>query len=131
MKYMEILMFVLCINVSIYLMSSTGMFSVFGNTYEMIAEKEWIEGYNETAHNETLEWANPDILDYMLALGVGLWKGIVTVFQIFFQIILLAPTLNKLGIPLDAALIISSPVYFIYLWGIFQVITGKSGKQME
>lgn len=131
MKYIDILFFVLCINVSLYLISSIGISSVLGGAHEMEAEVGWIEEYNKTASATTLEWQNPTILDYMLALGVTLWKGIVMFFQIFIQVVLLQPTLVMLGIPSLPATIISTPVYFIYVWGIFQILTGKGGKQME
>jgi len=131
MKYMDILMFVFCFNVGIYLMSATGIFNALGGTYDMTAKTEWLESYNETAQSQSLEWSNPDVLDYMLALGVGLWTAITIMFTIFFQVTLLAPTLIMLGVDPVIALILSTPIYFIYLWGIAQFISGKSGRNME
>lgn len=131
MKYMDILMFVFCFNVAILFMSETGIFNALGGTYDMTAETAWLESYNATASSQSLEWSNPDVLDYMLALGVGIWTAFTTVFTIFFQIVLLAPTFIRLGIPATIAWILSMPVYMIYLWGIIQFLSGRSGRNME
>ena len=131
MKYMDIIMFVLCFNVAIYFMSATGIFNAIGGTWVMTPETDWIEDYRETSLNQSLEWSNPDVLDYMLALGVGIWTAFTTVFTIFFQIVLLTPTLINLGVDPAIALILSSPIYMIYLWGIIQFLSGRSGRNME
>lgn len=131
MKYMDILMFVFCFNVGIYLMSATGIFNAFGGMYDMTAEIAWLESFNATAVSQSLEWSNPDVLDYMLALGVGIWTAFTLIFQVLFQVVLLAPTLVRLGIPATIAVIFSMPIYLIYIWGIIQFLSGKSGRNIE
>ena len=131
MKYMDILMFIICFNVAVYFMAATGMFNAIGGTRTMTPDKELLKLYNATAHSYKIEWSNPDVLDYMLALGVGLWTTITIMFSIFFQVTLLAPTLIQLGVDPTIAVIIATPIYFIYLWGIIQFLSGKSGSNME
>lgn len=131
MKYIDILMFVFCFNVGLYFMSAVGIFNALGGTYDMSAETKWLESYSDTAQNQSLAWSNPDVLDYMLALGVGIWTALTTVFTILFQVVLLAPTLIQLHVPPTIAIILSMPIYLIYLWGIIQFLSGRSGRNME
>lgn len=132
MRYVDILIFVFCLNVSLYLMTTIGLHNVMGNAQVMQPEISWISAINETAYTQT-EITSTGIqeLDYMLAIGTMLWKGIALLADILIHVVMLAPTLHELGVPLDVAIIISSPVYLIYLWGLIQFFTGKSGRDME
>ena len=131
MRYLDILMFVFCINVAIFLMAEIGLFTVFGGYHVITAEETYIRSFNQSASTLGINWSNPSVLDFTLATGVTVWSGIVTLFTIFASIVLLAPTLVSLGVPANVALIISSPIYFIYLWGIAQFLTGRSGRNIE
>lgn len=131
MKYIDVIMFILCFNVAIYFMSATGIFNALGGTWEMTPEIKWLTSYRDTALNQSLTWANPNVLDYMLALGIGIWTAFVTILTIFFQIVLLTPTLINLGVDPTIAVILSTPIYMIYLWGLIQFLSGRSGRNME
>lgn len=131
MKYIDIIMFILCFNVAIYFMSATGIFNALGGTWKMTPEAEWLTSYRDRALNQSLAWANPNVFDYMLALGVGIWTAFVTILAIFFQIVLLTPTLINLGVDPVIAVILSTPIYMIYLWGLIQFLSGRSGRNME
>lgn len=131
MKYMDVIMFILCFNVAILFMAESGIFNAIGGTYVLIAERTWIDSYRETSLNQSLAWSNPDVLDYMLALGVGIWTAFTIIFTVFFQVVLLSPTIEALGVDPGIALILSMPIYLIYLWGIVQFLSGRSGRNIE
>jgi len=131
MRYLDILMFVLCINIAIFIMSEMQVYKAFGDTQVMTAETEWIESYNETARAETVTPTNPLEFDFWIAAGMMVWKAIAMLLRVFASIILLYPMLLQLGVPSTMALGISSVIYFIYLWGIIQFFSNRSGKNIE
>jgi len=131
MKYIDVIMFILCFNVAILFMAETGIFNALGGIYIMTADMKFLKLYNATASTESLEWPNPNIFDYMLALGVGIWTAFTLIFKLFFQVTLLAPTLIAIGVDPTISWILSTPIYMIYMWGLIQFLSGRSGRNME
>lgn len=135
MRYLDIIIFVLCLNVGLFMMNEVNLFGAFGDASRPNYEKAWIESYNETMQEEGRGVAGPKGLpesgDYLALMGALIGTGIDMLFRFFFQVVLFFPTLLALKIPIEIALPLSYPIWAIYAWGIFQVVTGRSGKQME
>lgn len=129
MRYMDILIFILCINVAAILIDVSGVPNMFNNAHRPLYDRIWVESYQGTLNAFGIDWNNPP--DDFATGALGLLTGIGSLLSFMFQVVLLAPTLVNLGVPTVIAYWLAIPVWVIYLWGVVQFISGRSGRNME
>jgi len=63
---------------------------------------------------------------YEIATSVGgvLLSGLVMALTI-------VPLLLSLGVPADIAILLNAPIWFVYGWGMLQLMTGRATKTMD
>lgn len=126
MKFISIVIFILCLHVSVALVNASGIFPNY-----MLPHEEWWGNIDEQRlKEETYVQGNvePD-------LDMGLWdfvKGVFYfVYSFGFGIIVFPYTLAMLGLQSPFIYYLSIPVYLLYLLGWFQILANRQTKSMR
>ena len=125
MKYYEIIIFVLCLHVSVAIVNATGMFHT---TQEH--DKEWFnrllistgDQYSQNqVQTESDSWG---IGDFVKGLGIFIWNFAVGIFVI-------PATLGAFGLVSPYVYYISVLIYAIYIAAIAQIVANRDFKGMS
>lgn len=126
MKYITIVIFILCLQVASGLLNATGIMPKY-----MLPHEEWWDSIDaETI--EAQQYAKGEVendIDFGLADFV---KSLFIFFYTFgFGIIVVPYTFTVLGIPVEISVLISMPVYLMYFLAFIQLAGNRTTSSMR
>lgn len=126
MKVYEIVLFIFLINIMIALANATFLFNV-----HLVPNQEFINTINNTYQNASF-YDSPVSQEGFLGDFWGVLKSI-GYFATIFAVGVAFPgyVLIQFGVPVTIALIISVPVWFLYVVGFIQLIRGAGFEGMS
>lgn len=126
MKYVTIVLFILCLQVAVAIINVTGLTPSF-----MLPHDEWWGNIDK----ETLkaqQYAKGEVTGG-IDLGIGdIVKSIFVFFYVCgFGIIVVPYTFTLLGVPLAIGAYLSIPVYFMYFMAFIQIVGNRTTGAMR
>jgi len=131
MRTWDIFFFMLLLSASIAFVNQIGLFN---EDYIATPQESEYTLYNLNSLNESLstEIENKGVVDYLMLGGMILWQGVIMVFNMAANAVVLYPMLvDKFGIPTALAALMQVAFVAITIWGIVQFISGRSGRNIE
>lgn len=126
MKYVTIVLFLMCMQVGVALLNATGLTPNF-----MMPHEEWWSNVDEESI-KAKQYAKGE-LDAEIDFGVGDFvKSLFIFFVTFaFGIIVVPYTLTLLGVPFAIATYLSMPVYIMYFLAFIQLAGNRTTSSMR
>lgn len=128
MKIYSIAMFLLCLNISIALINTSGIFLVGAQENQQLNDnsKGFVEGEGLLDNSVTSEQTavNLGFGDFIKGFGY-----FITNFAL--SVVVLPYLLNQIGLSWAIAFMVSLPIYAVYAAGIIQFISNRSFSNME
>lgn len=150
MRATDIAFFIIFINMSIAVMTTT-FFPAMG--YPAFTQTQAAQGTNNTGSNGTTtgyiigsgSYESNNASIYSIVGGAKaqapdpitggimmLWAAVSFIITVFVQSLFLLPTLiSVFHIPAPIAILFQTIIWISYGWGIMQMMSGRSGSQME
>lgn len=125
MKYYEIVVFILCLHVSVAMVNATGIFHTGIQHNEAWFNRLYLSTQDEYAQ-EQVESDNQDwgVGDFLKGLGIFIWNFGV-------GIIIVPTTLGAFGLTSPYIYYLSVLIYFIYVAAIAQFVSDRQIKVMS
>lgn len=127
MKFVEIALFLLCIQLSIGIVNALGIFEV-SKQYQ----SDWVDSLNtEAQNNKDKQYSeSPISTSYQFDLGATI-KGLVSFsIAVGLAVVSVPYTLGLFGVVAPFNYFFSIPVYFIYFMALMQIIGNRGLKSM-
>ena len=130
MKFIGIVMLIFMLNVALSLTNALGYFTTGA---QVQPQQAWMDQVNEQAIQDEEYFQNIATQDTSNAFGFGdFLKGLALFISTFAKgTIAPAYILTAFGVPTWLAILLSLPIYPIYLLGIAQFISNRGAKSME
>jgi len=127
MRAYDILLFLVCLEVTIGFVSSLHVFPV---SYVDASAVQTPEDWNlQEVENQT---ASQSIFDKVMLATDMLFKALTMFLNMLVAIVAIyIPLTSVLGVPSEIALLLQGVVYVVYAWAIIQFLSGRSVKYME
>jgi len=121
MRITILVLMVLCINLSLALVSSFGLF----NNSAVAYDKQLINDLNDTVANQ--DYLGTNVQTTTTTTGFGDFiTGLYTFIKVFFEGVFLPfRMMENFGIDSAIAIYMSFPVYLVYMVAIIQFISGR------
>ncbi len=127
MRAYDILLFLVCLEVTIGFVSSLHVFPV--NYVDASAVQTPQEWNLQEVENQT---ASQSIFDKVMLATDMLFKALSMFLNMLVAIVAIyIPLTSVLGVPSEIALLLQGVVYVVYAWAIIQFLSGRSVKYME
>jgi hypothetical protein len=128
----EITVLIIVIELGIGIIDGVGLFDTMYYNQSGYIQQQGQSTYNITTTGNLLASSTPTSMDYY-SMGVGLvlsgWNVLLSVLQ---AIVFILPTLiNKFHIPIQLAVPLQAMIYLMYVWGIAQWRSGRSGGMLQ
>ena len=126
MRAYDILLFLVCLEVTIGFVSSLHVFPV---SYVDASAVQTPEDWNlQEVENQT---ASQSIFDKVMLATDMLFKALTMFLNMLVAIVAIyIPLTSVLGVPSEIALLLQGVVYVVYAWAIIQFLSGRSVKYM-
>ena len=127
MRYIAIILFILCINVAIGVVNTMD----FLNAEQQ--ENTQLTGQFKDAALQNAQYSGSQISDTATNFGFGDFLKAIGIFATTFAagVVYVPSLLENFGITYPYSIYFSMPVYFIYLWGFVQFLANRAGKSMS
>lgn len=125
MKFVALALILLCINIGMSIVNSTGIFGDYQKNpseemYKPIASTDWQnDTFLPTQVSGGISWDIGDWIKTLTAIGYVLKVVLLGVVAIPYM-------LGQFGVPISLAWLISLPCYAIYLIGLAEFLSNRS-----
>lgn len=126
MKYISIVILILCIHVSVALVNGLHVFPQY-----MLPHEKWWSNIDKTNLDQQTYIKGEVDTDYDFGVGdlvKALW---LFVYTFGFGVIVVPYTFVCMGLPVSFSLILSMPVYAAYALGWFQILSNRTTVNMR
>lgn len=122
MKFLDVVVFLLCLNVAISLINATG---VFASTAQVQPQDTWMSKFSDSDLEDS-SYLQTELSSSQGSLGDIAFSLFHFVSNFFLGVVALPYLFNQFGIPYFLGTLISIPLYAMYMIGIVQFIRGFS-----
>jgi uncharacterized membrane protein len=128
----EITVFVITLELGIGIIDGIGLFDTMMYNQTGYIQQQGATAYNITTTGNLITASTPTSMDYY-TMGVGLvmagWNVLVSVF---IAVVCILPMLIlKFHVPPVLAIPLQAMIYLMYVWGIAQWKSGRSGGMLQ
>jgi len=132
MRMWEITVFIIALELGIGVIDGIGLFDVMYYNQSGYIQQGTTSSYNMTTTGNLLSSSTPSGVDYY-TMGVAMVvSGLMIFLSVCQAIIFILPTLIlKFHVPIQLAVPIQAMIYLMYVWGIAQWKSGRSGGMLQ